>query len=418
MTTTNNYTHVCERCGNPTNKPVFVNCGNFYNEIWCTDCAETHAQRCDRCGGYTTRGTTNIVTPNGAEHWCPTCTRCNSAVCADCGTRYSTTLINERRVSGRGWQWLCNDCVSVYSTCANCGQLCPMDEISYVRGQAWCTDCVSQMGSVHGYHHTDAYMFIDDGGNVTDEASQDGKGRELLYMGVELETDENDDRDRLARNVFDAVGDCMECKRDGSLSCRGLEIVSQPFGLYYHTSGIWETIVNLVRDENGLSDCTNTCGLHVHSNRGFFGSQDESDNAALRIDSLFSRFTDEMVRFTRRDYEQLEQWADMPRDYAIPHDENKAQRIRKYKRIKADDGRYVAVNIRNDATIELRLFRGSLNIETLYATFEFVAGLMHVARDADDTFIDSCTWSDLIDAIRDKVPDHRALDSYLSRRGI
>lgn len=42
--------------------------------------------------------------------------------------------------------------------------------------------------------------------------------------------------------------------------------------------------------------------------------------------------------------------------------------------------RYQAVNIQNGATIELRMFRGTLRPETLFATFALVAGMCAVAR--------------------------------------
>jgi hypothetical protein len=46
---------------------------------------------------------------------------------------------------------------------------------------------------------------------------------------------------------------------------------------------------------------------------------------------------------------------------------------------KSGRDRYVALNFRNSETIEFRLFRGTLNIETFYATLQFVWNLCNLA---------------------------------------
>ena len=84
---------------------------------------------------------------------------------------------------------------------------------------------------------------------------------------------------------------------------------------------------------------------------------------------------------------------------------------------------WVAVNTCNTSTIEVRLWRGSLNMETIRATIEATTALAILAKTMDDRQIETvCSWSELCRlmswALEEAGVQHGELDSYLSRRGL
>ena len=56
-------------------------------------------------------------------------------------------------------------------------------------------------------------------------------------------------------------------------------------------------------------------------------------------------------------------------------------------------GRYVAVNLRNYSTIEFRLFRGTLKLNTFLATLQLVNEICRVALLFSEEEIDKMSWT-------------------------
>jgi hypothetical protein len=71
----------------------------------------------------------------------------------------------------------------------------------------------------------------------------------------------------------------------------------------------------------------------------------------------------------------------------------------------------MALNIQHsNRTIEFRLFKSTLNIETFYATLQLVKSIVEIC---DNTPVEEITWDKVINHI-----DAPYLKSYLNRRGI
>ena len=62
-------------------------------------------------------------------------------------------------------------------------------------------------------------------------------------------------------------------------------------------------------------------------------------------------------------------------------------------------GRYVAVNLENYATIEFRLFRGTLKYKTFIATLQLVDEICSLALKLSDKELESMSWSDFVGQI-------------------
>ena len=204
------------------------------------------------------------------------------------------------------------------------------------------------------------------------------------YMGFELETeniDEDDDRAiDCAYNVHQILGDeFVNTERDGSLNC-GFETISQPATLQFHASmeDKYRTLMDNYR-EYGMEGTTN-CGMHVHFNRNYFTSEDNLVN----LFTIFNKFWDNIVEFSRRNTEQIERWARKP-------DDNIEEAIEE------NECRYIAINLTNTNTIEFRIFASTTDYDTFMKTLTFVNNIVMFSKYATKEQIDDLSWEDLFD---------------------
>lgn len=408
------YAVECENCHEDTDgtETVRVN-GN--NEEWCGRCIdEDHSlSYCEQCEEYTDENMYSVegnTRSGGEEQWCESCRDDGTTFC-DCCERY----ITDDRISGdyevyTDGEWVemtvCDECYDELRCCERCGRLYSED---YECGDNWtclCPDC----GVVQEWGHTDGEWFWGD--DLKEDCYPNWS---TLYIGVELETSDNDDIYELARNIDSTYGNWKYvCKKDSSLGPQGLEIVSQPMTPLYHlNSGEWERIVDYVHEQGGVSYDSGKCGLHMHVSREFL-----DEDAPYRIDRFFHRFREEMINFSRRNSFE---YCHLDED-TLAEIEDVDERKYEWECKKSNEGRYVAVNLENDATVELRLWRGSLNMETIRATIEMTAGLAYVANAVSDEFADELDWNRLKLLVRYALEEHGIphddFDSYIERRGL
>lgn len=117
------------------------------------------------------------------------------------------------------------------------------------------------------------------------------------------------------------------------------------------------------------------------------------------------KFWDELLLFSRRTQRQMNRWAarygykDVPKEI-LDH-------------VKKGDhqGRYTAVNLTNEETIEFRMFRGTLKLNTFIATLQFVDRICDVALFMSDeelraiswsTFASGCTQPELVQYLKER----------------
>ena len=179
------------------------------------------------------------------------------------------------------------------------------------------------------------------------------------------------------------------------------------------------TLFDATSHDNG------NCGLHVHIGRAFFnatGISRASYKAGYIMDSIICNCEPFIVRFTRRRYSQLSRWAQTVNMHACKENKSFDAKMREYRIAK--DTRYQAVNLENYATIELRLFRGTLNRETYYATLQLVTGLAYLTRAllTVPEYAETLTWEDvkleILAALDTNNLPTEELANYLKRRGL
>ena len=418
----------CEHCGELYDSEgalhdVTGECGDRLQ--WCDDCVNAHAYECEHCGElcetpvsvYVRRNWRNI-----REDWCPNCADDAAVECEDCGELWSLDYITPYDMWDGGERFLCDDCrENYYYICEECGRLVHGEDSIYNESEdrTYCPDCAEDHSALQCYDHTDGTYFWQDDLTSVISWHMDHVQRHGLYLGLELETDNNDNAGTLARDVIEAVGnDRVCCKHDGSLHCNGVEIVSQPMTPFYHLqSGIWDDVTDIVRAHHGMSHDAGTCGLHIHISRDYF----TCETPAYRIDRLFNRFRSQMVNFSRRTDSQMS-WCNIDECDDLHKITSTEERKEMWRDKKRWVGRYVAVNNNNCATIEIRLWRGTLNRETLRATIEFTAALAIVANGMPDDMLETVTWGELKTLCRfalhaNGIPSDD-LCAYMRRRGL
>ena len=410
----------CERCGQlVTDDELYaVNVGGTI-VTWCEECLENYGFYCERCGTYHA-GEPVIVhqDQSATATWCESCAMSHASLCDDCGNWTDDDCISTVYVYNVGYQTLCHKCLEdSYYQCATCGDYCLEDDIEYSNGNYYCPSC-SPSHYLDEYHHTEGEHFLSTGHDLP----QPYLGIEL-EMEFETETNRADAAEYIRTNT--AYGDYYECKEDSSLGDYGMECVTQPATPAYHFSGYDQLMLSAGTLYDATSHDNGHCGLHVHIDRDYFndtGIGSASLKAAYIMDTIISNNESYIVNFTRRSYLQLNHWSAFMNMHACKAERDLSSKLKEYSIAKYT--RYQAVNTENYNTIELRLFRGTLNIETYHATIEFAAALAYLTRALlpIPEWADTLTWADLkielFAALECMGLGSAELVSYLNRRGI
>ena len=234
-------------------------------------------------------------------------------------------------------------------------------------------------------------------------------GDSKCYFGVELEIDgagrDSDNADEILA-IANRDEEHIYIKSDGSLD-DGMEIVTHPMSLDYHKQFQWDEIMKKAIYLSYRSHQTSTCGLHIHVNRDCLGdSREEQDETISKILYFVEHHWNELLKFSRRSEYAMNRWASR---YGY---ENSARAILD-KAKKGNNGRYAAVNLMNYSTIEFRMFRGTLKLNTFLATLELVNAIIDTALNFSEEELHKLSWSEFVSNITE--PE---LITYLKERSL
>lgn len=254
----------------------------------------------------------------------------------------------------------------------------------------------------------------------------DRESRANLTFGVELEVEPRNDGGNVRMDRYelsDAVdlvpGGRTYCKSDGSIES-GVEIVSHPGTLAHHMYVMhWRQICRTCEKAGYRSHDARNCGLHVHVGREQLGhTDDERAEVVRKVQVLFSLYSAELTRFSRRTLSRLNEWAPI-RTYSVLSRSMAPDVLRRWAELslatyEADhDGRYTAVNVTNIATVEIRIFRGTLKRDTLIAAIQLVSNIFEYAM--------THTWADILASTWAEVAaykPHKEVTAYMETRGL
>lgn len=374
---------ICMRCGkNHSANELFYIDENGYK--YCYECFEEKYGFCNDCG---------VVTEKKflSDHFyrCAECYK-NIPTCIFCGMKegYDEYNFIEINRSDGDCSYICSHCKKSHPIidCAECGQTI-LKEDAYEDDYGdlcLCQSCHEQRShnlvKEYHYHHSKETKFFGE------------NSKDYPYLGIELEVDRKEFPEIELENqccseiisIFPKHFIYME--HDGSLE-NGFENITSPATFKYHVDMAenYKKAFKVLTKNKYISHNSRTCGLHVHFNRDFY-----SDNEELYITRLLylvEKFWDKMVIFSRRNVRSIERWAnkysDSPKDVV--------------NNMKSGNlSRYYAINLTNENTIEFRMFRGTLKIDTFMATLELCNTMIVIAKEMSVEEIQSMKWEDLL----------------------
>lgn len=294
-----------------------------------------------------------------------------------------------------------------FKKCSICGKYYYADKLIENKGLYMCSDCnnrlQSSLSQIRGYHYNPTRYYY---GKKIAKRPRTFKG-----YGIELEvqtTQHDDNRSIKARkdllNILtnDDPRNEVYFMRDGSIG-DGFEIITQPhteeeFKKLNWKDALESLISNRYRSHNG-----NACGLHIHSSRYLYGDtkEEQNDNIA-KVLYFYEKNWEDMFKFSRRTddhwckkyaghFVNRSRW----NSYTHCYENYSIDPLTKEgcKMLVDNNGygdRYYAVNCTNKNTIEFRIFRGTLVLNTFNATMDLTFNLVKNCKnisweDIDDT---------------------------------
>jgi len=297
--------------------------------------------------------------------------------------------------------------------CVNCGETLQKSKVYIFNGNSYCKNCLTEETVICdkcGKRILNRYDYGDDNICLCRKCCEKyyviKKQNKLLhsysykpnpifrgngnrYFGVELEIDGGGTSEENVLKLINIANKSCEniyIKKDGSLN-NGLEIVTHPMTLQYHTHNMpWKSLVREA-SKIGYKSENNSTGLHIHINKNTFGNTiKEQEECIARILYFFESNWCELIIFSRRNAENLERWAKRYGWKKTPTD------VFNYAKSKYKD-RYVCINITNFSTVEFRIFKGTLEYKTIIAALQLVDAICDVALFLSDEEIKNFAWS-------------------------
>jgi hypothetical protein len=380
----------------------------------CQTCFDDSYFVCYDCGDVFS--TDDMITTGDGENICVSCRENNYYRCDDCGEIY-----REGNFRCDDNSTICDNCYSDhYFTCDNCGAITHIDNhCSTNNGDDLCEYCYENCddddddncthgGYLHQYGYHPKLIF-----HKNDDENTD------MYFGNENEIDKGQHEDFRFSSLNP---DHFWCDGDGSLSAQGIEIISHPMSYnFIMKNRPFKQMCDVALKSGYKSHNTTTCGHHVHMSRKAFNYDD--DRLTMFI-YLFEKFWKEIVRFSRRKHDfsiydssinAIDHYSARYCDMIDEQQKNINLSTVKDKKDKKGFNRYHCVNITNGATIEVRIFRGTLKESTIIANIQLCKIFFELSS-YDAKTIDSMSFNDVKEYA--KNGNYVEFIEYCSERGL
>jgi hypothetical protein len=372
---------VCEKCNEDYVSCYGCNdrlhedgCYKVNDEDYCQSCYDD-IPYCERCEHREPdMDTTTVATGGDDQEWCDCCRDDHSFWCERCEQSFSDRHHSYTRVRTMGI--MCEDCCDRVGTfsCEECGDTWPDDDRAYDEDNEddyICNHCANNgKRHIHSYSYKPAPLFR--------TASNQKMKSDTLYFGLELEVERDNSSIQVGKMAEDILNEQVYyMKNDGSLN-NGFEIVTHPMTFEFiqeHKADVFKPMLDKLISAGYRSYDSKTCGIHIHLTKKCFTTWQ-----LYRFIKFFLDNRDFVTAISQRNIEQLERWATI-------EEESNDSIVYKAKKKGGNSRRYSAVNLQNDRTIEIRIFRGTLNYLSFLKNIEFCYALFNFSRDVKETTV-------------------------------
>jgi hypothetical protein len=289
---------------------------------------------------------------------------------------------------------MCSTCIedNNFIECGHCSRVGDSDYYHSFNSSDYCDSCYED--NVYFCDSCDENYWGDDGHDCSNGTIKEWdykpdpvffkhatESDPAYYLGLELEVEntrgafETEEEADSIQEEF--LRDRAYLKHDGSIS-EGFEIVTHPHTLEAIRSEFNWSVLDRLREDGFRSwnASESSCGIHVHVSRTAFGGTHRRRVADHKRDAHMLRFM-KLIYDNQRQVERLagrssNRWANFA---------DKGQLVQKVKHGNQENGRYSAINTDNYATLEVRVFKGSLKKERVLSALEFVTASVEYTRD-------------------------------------
>lgn len=327
-------------------------------ELYCDDCFSDLFCICDKCEDVIWSDD-SFSPESGDSIYCDYCYRVLYFHCeaCDCEVHRDYSSIGSDDCS------YCSDCWQErFGGCDGCGNTFRQEDLRWSdeNEEYYCEDCRGESRNVHDYGYKPEAEF------------NKLEWEKHLFMGIELEVQREEEIGEYADKFIKFLNKegkekYFYLKHDNSIGDDGFEIVSHPFTLQYAHKNIgFCKILKWLQDHEFKSEESGECGLHIHLDKKFF---EELDIAKLRL--FFKKNGNKITILSRREDKQI-------RSYCKFEDISDKDIIRG----SSQSGRYWAVNCEHSSreTVEIRIFRGTLDVKRFIAILQFVDAIANFVK--------------------------------------
>jgi len=383
----------------------------------CPDCADDYVGNCNECGygifddDYYSLNHNEIICNSCYEDVYCTCETCRDLILQDHAYLFSDYCTHE---------WYCESCFyEGFYTCSDCCEVYRNEDGYYYEESGYgpyCSDCYHEnhLSGLNSWDFKPSFrVFLGKKEKMQlrtcrthgEIMGEPGKGVPTFGIEIEVNTDYSG---RSLSCFVDIVNDYNEDEfyylmEDGSIAGQGFEIASHPFTLDSIKENDKRLDVFRELSKIGAKSYTsNDCGMHIHVGRSSFITRTHLYK--------FSKFIFENKEFIKsianREGERLQEWASIDLS-----DNEKAALARWCSGRGMNQNRYKALNFQNHATVECRIFRGTLEKKTILRNIEFLHALIEMTKNKD---IDHLKVSDLEDFVIDNSNTYPNFADYLT----
>jgi len=353
----------------PSKRIFCTVCGKFVEKkegrLVCNDCLGKFFKKCNGCGEYIIKDN-HFEESNKGEY----CTKCLATLieCKQCKNFYPKRNVKKVKeyIDSRGQivengGYMCKRCTDRFVVCKDCGILHHRHLTFYIEDKPYCTRCSVNYKFLYEWDYKPSSLKFK-------RNCASNKVTESLYFGCELEVEKNErcvyDVNTMIKKVSDLFGERLIFgKNDGSLD-NGFEFVTHPFSWDWFLANKYR--FNQMFSTAKLLDLftAESCGCHVHMTKSVF-----TPCHLLKFMKFINsgHNVDFISKIAGREYAN------------ISFCKTETDKRTMIKKAKKEEGihldRYSAVNLVNKATVEVRIFNGTLDSKTFFSYIEFLKSL-------------------------------------------